>query len=88
MSNHTYRFRFQNNRFELIGYDANETHRATGETTDYSINSANRKMSITKGDMAEDKPKSVEWRTFKLDALKTLEALNKPFEWELEGIYL
>lgn len=88
MSSHTYRFRFRNNRFELIGYDANETHRATGETIEHSINFASRKMSITKGNVSEEKPRSVEWKALALDALKTIESLNKPFEWEFEGIYL
>ena len=48
MSNHKYRFRFQNNEFVLIGYDSNEAHRASGETTDYSINFLTKKMKITK----------------------------------------
>lgn len=38
MSNNTYVFRYQDNDFTLIGADYQETHRASGETTEFSIN--------------------------------------------------
>ncbi|HEY8402251.1 MAG TPA: hypothetical protein VIK89_13375 [Cytophagaceae bacterium] len=87
-SDHSYKFRFQNSKFALIGYDSHSAHRATGETTDYSINFLTRKMSITKGNFSEDKPESVEWKSFNLTNLKTLDSYGKPFEWEFEGIVL
>lgn len=88
MSNHTYRFRYQNNDFVLIGYDSNEAHRASGETTDYSINFLTKKMKITKGNFSEDVKETVEWKKFKLKKLFTIESIQKPFELEFEGIYL
>ncbi len=88
MSRHTYRFRFQNNDFVLIGYDSNETHRGTGETTDYSINFLARKMKISKGNISQDDPISIEWKEFKLESLMTIKTIKKPFELEFEGIYL
>lgn len=74
--------------FVLIGYDSNEAHRASGETTDYSVNFITRKMKISKGNFANDAPDSVVWKTFKLKKLFTIESIRKPFEMEFEGIYL
>lgn len=90
MSSHTYKFRFQNNQFELIGYDASEIHRATGETTDYSINFSTRKMEkiTTTFDENEEETIIEEKKSFKLKELKSIQSLGKPFEWEFEGIYL
>jgi len=88
VSNHKYRFRFQNNEFALIGYDSNEAHRASGETTDYSINFLTKKMQITKGNFSIDEPESVEWVEFHLEKLLTIKSIKKPFELEFEGISL
>ena len=87
-SNHTYVFSFQHHQFELIGYDAHESDRGTGETTDYSINFSTRKMKIATGNFSEDTPQSVEWKEFEIESLKTLSTLKRPFEWEFMGIYL
>ncbi len=87
-SNHTYKFRFQNNAFVLIGYDSNEAHRASGETTDYSINFLSEKMKITRGNFSEDESESVEWINIYLDEPITIKTLKKPFEREFEGIRL
>ena len=88
MSNHKYKFRFQNNEFALIGYDSNEAHRASGETTDYSINFLTRKIKITKGNFSNDEPESEEWKEFYLEELLTIKSIKKPFELEFNGIYL
>ena len=90
MSNHTYKFRFQNDKFELIGYDSNNRHRGTGETIDYSINFSTRKMNISKtiideNDIERTKSKN---RSFKLKTLKSIESLKKPFEWKFNNIRL
>lgn len=87
-SNHTYIFRYQNNEFALIGYESSEIHRGSGEAKDYSLNFSTKKMSISTGTISDDKPTNVQWKTFKLDKLKTLKTLKKPFEWEFEGLYL
>lgn len=88
MSNHKYRFRFQNGEFALIGYDSYEAHRASGETIDYSINFLSKKMKITKGNFSTDDPESIEWKKFKLEKVLTIKSIEKPFELEFEGIYL
>lgn len=88
MSNHKYRLRFQNNEFALIGYDSNEAHRGSGETTDFSINFLTSKMKITKGNFSKDDPESIEWKAFSLEKLLTIKSIKKPFEMEFEGIFL
>ena len=88
MSDHKYRFRFQNNEFALIGYDSNEAHRASGETTDYSINFLTKKIKITKGNFLIDEQKSVEWVEFHLEKLLTIKSIKKPFNLNIEGVNL
>lgn len=88
MSNLTYRFRYQDNAFTLIGYDSYEGHRASGETTEYSVNFLSRKMKISKGNFSNDEPDSVEWKSFKLEKLFTIHEMYKPFETPFEGLYL
>ncbi|WP_428740481.1 hypothetical protein [Tenacibaculum sp.] len=88
MSNHKYKFRFQNNDFVLIGYDSSEAHRASGETTDYSINFLSQKMKITKGNFSNDNPESIVWKKFKLKKAITIKMIKKPFTLEFEGLFL
>ncbi len=90
MSNHTYKFRFQNYRFELIGYESSERHRGTGETTDYNINFSTFELEIYKLTIDENDVKTIskESKKFILDELKSIQSLRKPFEWEFNGIYL
>lgn len=88
MSNHNYKFRFQNNEFALIGYESEEVHRASGDTKDYSINFLSKKMKITSGNISNEEPSTVEWQNFHLEKLKTLTSIGTPFNWELNGVYL
>jgi len=90
MSNHTYKFRFQNDKFQLIGYDSNERHRGTGKETDCSINFSTGKMNITEMTIDENDVETIKKETkyFKTEELKSIQSLGKPFEWEFNGIYL
>lgn len=79
-----YTFRFQNQKFELIGFDSRDFHRASGEKSQSSLNFSTKKMSITTaGNMFEDekdKPKT-KWKNFKLESLLSLEEMdNNSFE--------
>lgn len=90
-SNYQYKFRFQNDQFEFIGYESNETHRGSGESTAYSINFSTRKMITTKTSFDEETDEesiTQEQKSFNLKTLKSISTLAKPFEWEFEGIYL
>jgi hypothetical protein len=84
-SDHSYKFRYQNERFELIGYDSNELHRGSGEVNSFSFNFSTRKMSRTTGSLVEGKPTETTWDRFELERLKSLQELEKPFNWSFMG---
>ena len=64
-STREYVFRYQNNQFELIGFEENSYHRASGEMITYSYNLSTGKIKIVTGenmfDDNESKPE-VEWK--------------------------
>jgi len=84
MSNNSYKFRYQNNDFKLIGADYNSTHRASGETEDRSYNFLTKKVRIGKGTISNDKQK-VTSRTVQLKELKTFKTFSRPFTWQVEN---
>lgn len=84
MSNYTYKFRYQNAEFALIGADKSENMRNTGEYEDRSYNFLTRKVRIEIGNNSEDRPQKVRLRAFKFKELKTLNTLKEPFAWEIE----
>ena len=69
-STDVYIFRFQNNVFELIGYESNAYMRNTGEEEGTSINFSTNKAKITTGgnifEEKENNPKN-EWRYVKFE---------------------
>ena len=88
-SNHTYQFRFQNKAFELIDYESNESHRGTGEETDYSINFLTQKMKVIVTSFDEETEERIYEETlkeFEIQQLKSIQSLKKPLEWEFQEI--
>jgi hypothetical protein len=83
MSNNSYKFRYKDKQFELIGADYNSTNRGSGETEDRSYNFLTKKVKISEGAISTNKSKTV-WRTFTIKELKTLKTFTEPFTWELE----
>ena len=79
-STEVYIFRFQNNVFELIGYESNSYMRNTGEEEKVSINfSTNKVKSTTGGNMFEEnenKPKD-EWRNVKFKKKYILDEMTE-----------
>ena len=79
-STEVYIFRFQNNVFELIGYESNSYMRNTGEEEKVSINfSTNKVKSTTGGNMfedAKDKPKD-KWRNIKFEKKYILDEMTE-----------
>lgn len=63
-----YTFRFQNKKFELIGFDNNSYMRNSGNQEEFSINFSTNKVKITTGgnmfDEKANKPKE-EWKAIK-----------------------
>ena len=87
-SSDTYIFRFQNNVFELIGYESDSYMRNTGEEEKVSINfSTNKVKSTTGGNMfedAKDKPKD-KWRNIKFEKKYILDEMTEKTLEEILG---
>lgn len=75
MGSSTYIFRYQNNRFELIGQETESMHRATMATSKTSINYSTRKAILFTSDGEDDKGKT-ETASFELDELPTLKTVG------------
>ena len=77
--NEIYTFRFQNNRFELIGYDKGGYSRLSGDQYRTSINFSTNKMKTTTGGNAfagnENNPKD-EWYNIKIEKKYTLDEMT------------
>ena len=83
----SYKFRFQDGEFVLIGADKTESARNTGETETRSYNFLTGKAQITTGNFDSKRKKKVVWKTYKLDKLKTLDTFKEPYGWEIEYDY-
>jgi hypothetical protein len=86
MSNNSYKFRYQDNQFVLIGADYNSVNRGSGETEDRSYNFLTKKVKVATGTIESDKQKTV-WRSIDLKELKTIKTFKQPFTWEVEKDY-
>ena len=79
-STNVYIFRFQNNVFELIGYESNAYMRNTGEEEGTSINFSTNKAKITTGENIfeekENNPKD-EWRYLKFEKKYILDEMTE-----------
>ena len=79
-STEVYIFRFQNNVFELIGYESNAYMRNTGEEEGTSINFSTNKAKITTGgnifEEKENNPKD-EWRYLKFEKKYILDEMTE-----------
>jgi len=86
MSNNTYKFRYKDKDFVLIGADYNSTNRGSGETEDRSYNFLSKKVKTSIGNISTDKQK-IEWRKVQIEKLETLKTFIQPFTWEVEKDY-
>lgn len=86
MSYNSYKFRYQDNEFVLIGADYNSVNRGSRETECRSYNFLTKKVEIAIGTIESDKLKT-SWRTIDLKELKTIETFKQPFTWEVEKDY-
>lgn len=79
-STNVYIFRFQNNVFELIGYESNAYMRNTGEEEGTSINFSTNKAKITTGgNIFEEKENNLkdEWRYLKFEKKYILDEMTE-----------
>jgi hypothetical protein len=83
-SNNSYKFRYQDNDFKLIGADFNSANRGSGETEDRSYNFLTKKVKVTKGNFSTDKKHKPLLRSFNSAELKTFKTFKEPFTYEVE----
>jgi hypothetical protein len=81
MSSTTQTFRWQNGRFELIGYDRRETHRGSGETNGISINYLTRRVKRSQGSIESDVEKT-RWETLPRGPLLSLDEVGDGLEFD------
>lgn len=86
MSNNTYRFRFQDNDFALIGAAYYYVNRRSGETENRCYNFVTNKVKASTGTIESDKQKTSK-RTLNIKEIKTLKTFLQPFTWEVEKDY-
>ena len=87
VTNHTYTFRHQDRAFQLIGYDVDDFHRASGDQTARSINFMTGKVKSTTGEnmFAESaQPVKVQWSTLKHRYVLKLEQIQFDQRHEFE----
>lgn len=87
----SYKFRFQNNDFYLIGASTGNVHTVLGTMENNSYNFLTKKMNEEKCDNVFDDASKTTFKTraFSVKELKTLKSLIRPFLWEIEpGNYL
>lgn len=85
-SNNSYKFRYQDKEFVLIGAEDNSFQRNTGESENRSYNFLTKKVKIEIGNVSSENSK-VKLRNFKIAKLKTLKTFIEPFTWEVERDY-
>jgi hypothetical protein len=86
---YSYKWRFQNGVFVLIGADYSEFSRSSHEFTDRSYNLLTGKWSETTGDDNDDSSKKTQWHKLNGSQLQTFKSFSRPLTWEItKGIYL
>jgi hypothetical protein len=82
----SYRFKFLNGEFVLIGADKTDSMRNSGEMESRSYNFLTSKLKVSTGNFSSDRQK-VRWKTYRLKKLKTLDTFKAPFSWKIESDY-
>jgi len=79
----SYKFRYDNNVFTLVGADYIYLLRNTGDTDERSYNFITNKVQVktTKGSNGNTK---TTWKNLQLTTLKTFKTFTEPYSWEIE----
>ncbi len=86
VNNATYKFRYQNNSFELIGFDHSEFHRASGKKSEMSINFLTKKKSNTTGNEFKDDVQSkTTWEKIEINKLYKLKECQEDIYFNFVG---
>ena len=86
MTSSSYRFKFLNGEFVLVGADKTDSMRNSGEMKSRSYNFLTSRLKVSTGNFSSDREK-VRWRTYRLKKLKTLDTFKAPFSWKIESDY-
>jgi hypothetical protein len=88
-SQYSYKFKYQNNTFTLIGADCSSFHRASGDSKVYSFNFLTKKYSLTIGNDFDEniKPKT-SWHKISIKEPRTFKTFKEPFTWDFGNIQL
>lgn len=81
MKNISFTFRWQNNRFELIGYDSTTTNRSSGESKDISVNYSTHKIKINCGNLTTDTDDKVTWQKLLSNKTWTIDNIGNGLEF-------
>ncbi|HEU4719080.1 MAG TPA: hypothetical protein VFU15_14650 [Bacteroidia bacterium] len=88
VTNLSYKFRFQENEFVLIGADYSTMNRASLDFDTRSYNFLTKKWSRSTGSDKYNTHKT-EWLTLDVPAMKTLRTFTRPLTWEVtKDLYL
>jgi hypothetical protein len=79
--NSTYRFRYQNNRFELIGFDKITTERNSGEIHEVSVNYSTGKVEIATGNIEND-DKKITTKKLRKGKSPTIDSIGDGLEFD------
>ncbi|MBN1151208.1 hypothetical protein JXA84_08335 [candidate division WOR-3 bacterium] len=90
MSRAEYTFKYQDGHFLFLACEYVNIHRASLESTLYSIDFIKEEYSITRVTPTEDDfIETIEWKNITYPEIRPLRDLNRPFEWEfVEGIII
>jgi len=83
VTNCSYKFRYQEGSFALIGADHATFHRGTHDYETYSFNFLTRKWSFIQGNDEEPHKPEATWHILELPQLKTLDTFTQPFTWQV-----
>ncbi len=86
--NLSYKFRFKNNDFQLIGATSTNTSPQSEDIETYDFNFSTQKMQHTKGKMDSDKNDIEKWTKINIP-MKTLKTMQHPYDWEImKGVFI
>lgn len=89
LTNTTYKFRFQNDEFALIGVDNYSISRSTLDFEESSYNFLSKKWSLKRGNEENNTKAKAKSYPLEVKDLKTLKTFKQPYSWEIrKNIYL
>ena len=78
-----YKFRYQENRFKLIGAESENYFSGDGKMDAWSFNFLSKKIKWTKGNKVSKKIDSSTWGDIEIKELKTFTTFKKPWTWQI-----